>query len=240
MVDTLMYYLKPHLPQHEFWSDHEIQMGEGWHETIQSALDNSDAAILCVSSFFLSSSYIQEHELAAFFKHQKEKGYPMLPVLMRDANFANFGELAQLQFFKTYGEKYDFYDEWRNKVLPFDEIAEVDKPKPKLLNRYAKNLADKINAAFQVQPRGISPTPSNTSEPVATTNVGGQSLDAFKAELKDHVDEHEFDVVFDKIKKSDYKYQKFQYNNLQNKVTFGIDPMLISQLKTFIGTLKEK
>lgn len=245
MVQTLMKYLQPHLPQHVFWVDHEIQMGQGWHETIQRALDDSDAAILCVSSFFLSSSYVRENELAAFFKRQKEQGYPMLPVLMRDANFRNFGELAQLQFFKTYGEEYDFYDEWRDKVLPFEEIAEVDRPKPKLLNRYAKKLADKIETALQVSATESASAPtaeaSNSDDVIPDTGGQRQDLDAFKAELKDHVDEMEFDVVFEKIKKSDYKYQKFSLNHLQSNFSFqGGNPQLVSQLKTFIGTLKEK
>ena len=41
------------------WSDIEIPVGSLWHETIQEAVQESNAAILLVSASFFASDYIK-------------------------------------------------------------------------------------------------------------------------------------------------------------------------------------
>jgi len=133
----------------EIWSDKEIDIGENWDNEISNAIDKSDAALLLVSAKFLKSSYINQKELAQFFRLKKNEKFILFPVLMRNCAFQEFEKLSGLQFFKTHGSEYERYDEWRDKLIPFEEIAEVNKPSKKLLNKYAMNLAKVIVQAFE-------------------------------------------------------------------------------------------
>jgi small GTP-binding protein len=128
----------------EIWTDSEIDLGENWEEKISTAIENSDAALLLVSARFLNSKFILQNELAEFLKRKKESGYKIIPVLVRDCAFQKFEELCGLQFFKTYGSEYEFDNEWRDKILPFEELADVDKKSNRLINKYAKNLSEQI------------------------------------------------------------------------------------------------
>lgn len=48
------------------WTDQDLLPGQKWHELIQSKVAESGAAVLLVSQDFLSSEYIQAHELEPF------------------------------------------------------------------------------------------------------------------------------------------------------------------------------
>ena len=62
-----------------FWRDHDILVGEKWHEEIQSALGHCDLGLVLVSPALLGSQYIEDHELP---KLLKTRGKPVIPVLL--------------------------------------------------------------------------------------------------------------------------------------------------------------
>jgi len=142
--------LKVHLSQHpiytfDIWTDKEIDIGSNWKEKIENALEDSQAAVLLVSASFASSEFITKEELPVFFRKKKEEGYSLIPVLVRSYQFKNFESLSSLQFFKTYNEEYGFDTPIeRDKLLPFDKLADDRKTTKKNLNDYYDKLACEI------------------------------------------------------------------------------------------------
>ncbi len=133
--------------QYNVWTDREIDCGENWKQEIDDALSRSNVALLLVDSNFVSSKFIQEEELTAFFAKKKED-FLIIPVLLRQYNFEHFEKLAQLQFFKTYHSEYGFSKPTeRNKLLPFDKLGDNESTTDEQLNLYYKNLAEKIHDA---------------------------------------------------------------------------------------------
>jgi hypothetical protein len=128
-----------------FWTDKQIDIGDNWKEEIDDAIKSSDIALLLVSASFASSKYIQQVELAEFFNRKQAENYLILPVLVRNYEFTHFETLSNLQFFKTYYSSYGFKKPIdRNKLLPFDVLAEDEHSTDKQLQDYYKYLADAI------------------------------------------------------------------------------------------------
>jgi hypothetical protein len=131
------------------WTDKQIDLGADWKSTIEKALTESNVAILLVSSNFASSSFINQNELTEFFERQQKGGYLILPVLVRKYDFSQFEVLSKLNFFKTYHNEYDFNKPTeRNKLLPFDKLAENENTTDEKLNLYYEKLADFIHTAI--------------------------------------------------------------------------------------------
>ncbi len=125
LKELLIDGLKSHLSKTEFtysfWSDKEIDLGANWKAEIENALQKSDVALLLVSAYFASSTFIQEIELADFLKKKKEGKLLMLPVLVRKYDFTRLEALSSLNFFKTYQSQYGFNDpNDRNRLMHFD------------------------------------------------------------------------------------------------------------------------
>lgn len=135
----------------DIWTDKEIPLGGDWNEVIQGALTTSDIGILLVSPMFLGSDYSMGDELEVMLKKKREEGYLIFPILLRECSFQNNDTLSSSQFFKTYKSEYEIYDLLeKNKLMPFDELAEVDKPNERLLNRYFQKLANEIDRAVSI------------------------------------------------------------------------------------------
>jgi hypothetical protein len=84
-LDRLLEQLAPLQLQDkaEIWSDEKIELGDDWHEKIQSVLQEVKAAVLLISPSFLASEYIKNHELPVLLKNAKDRGVVIIPILLR-------------------------------------------------------------------------------------------------------------------------------------------------------------
>jgi hypothetical protein len=128
------------------WSDVEIPVGGDWNKEIQKALQESNIGILLVSPSFLGSKYCMGDEFKQMLDRRKSEGYTIVPVLLRECNFQNIEDLETIQFVKTYQGEYDVADLLKkDKLMPFDELAEIPVPKERLLNRYFLKVSAAID-----------------------------------------------------------------------------------------------
>lgn len=62
-------------------------------------------------------------------------------------------ELEKIQFVKTYQSEYDVTDLLlKNKLMPFDELADIPKPQERLLNKYFLKVTAAIDKAVWILP----------------------------------------------------------------------------------------
>lgn len=90
-LDRLLEQLEPLNLQEQakIWSDKELEIGEEWHEEIQTTLQQVKAAVLLVSPAFLASKYIRNSEVPVLLKQAKDKehGVKILPIILRSCLF---------------------------------------------------------------------------------------------------------------------------------------------------------
>jgi Leucine-rich repeat (LRR) protein/GTPase SAR1 family protein len=126
-------------------TDQAIDIGAEWDTAIKKNVGEADIAILLVSASFASFPNVKKEELALLLQRMKEDGCLMLPVLMRNYDFASFEHLSGLQFFQVKYRDYGFDAPiYRNKFMPFDMLGENEKTQDNQLNNYYWNLAEKI------------------------------------------------------------------------------------------------
>jgi len=65
------------------WHDRKIDGGDKWYPEILEAMAEAAAAILLISSDFLSSGFCVQEEVPALLKRQEEQGMLLIPVLLR-------------------------------------------------------------------------------------------------------------------------------------------------------------
>lgn len=94
----------------EVWSDKEIHAGEHWKQEIAKALNEANIAILLVSTEFLASDFIQNHELPPILKKAEKENTKILSLLVKPSIFTT-SELGEFQAIndpnKTLSEKSD-------------------------------------------------------------------------------------------------------------------------------------
>ncbi|MBK8081607.1 MAG: toll/interleukin-1 receptor domain-containing protein [Saprospiraceae bacterium] len=129
----------------DWWDDREIDLGENWKIEIEKRVKESDVSILLISANFVSSQFIKINELGPLFHKYSSGKHLIIPVLARQYQYSQLEELSGLQFFKTYYKDYGFSKPLeKNKLIPFDVLAEDKEPSDLFLNRYFNKLAEKI------------------------------------------------------------------------------------------------
>ncbi len=90
---------------YSFWRDHDILVGDQWHEAIQKAVEKCDLGLLLVSPAFLGSQYIQEHELPKFVRGGTK---PVIPVMLQpiDMDRHDLKGLQGKQIFRLYRPRF--------------------------------------------------------------------------------------------------------------------------------------
>jgi hypothetical protein len=161
--------LNVHLKNYEgftftLWDDTAIDLGADWETTIENAMAECQAALLLVSPKFAASKYITEKELVEFFKRKKEEGFLIMPMLLRKYNFSRLEQLAKLNFFKTYHSEYGYSKPLlRNKLIPFDKLAEDENITDEKLNLYFNKLGEFIHTAVKNKFEKLTETPSGAA-----------------------------------------------------------------------------
>ena len=146
------------------WDDSEIPAGSHWHEVIQKSLSKSKLAILCVSGNFLNSEYIRSNEFEVIAEKFPE--IVIIPVYFSTCDFSGWQDLAQIQFFKPNGSRYDrsgtpdfsFCDlvKFNNEGLPIPN-ANLEKYFTDFVKRVEKTIAgDIIGGNLPDTPPGVS------------------------------------------------------------------------------------
>lgn len=68
--------------RYETWADWKIELGTGWRQAIEDAIEQCDFGLLLVSPNFLASPFIQKEELPKLLREK-----PVIPVCVRQVNF---------------------------------------------------------------------------------------------------------------------------------------------------------
>lgn len=89
-LDRLREHLEPLVQQDEIavYSDQDIELGDDWHNHIQTNLDSAQAAVLLVSPAFLASKYIRNSELPVLLCNAMKCGLKIIPIILRPCLFA--------------------------------------------------------------------------------------------------------------------------------------------------------
>lgn len=79
-------YLNPH-DDIEVWTDQKLEYGDQWHQIISEQLEQSDVAILLISTDFLNSTFINNSELPILLHSAKSRGVLIIPVIIEQCLF---------------------------------------------------------------------------------------------------------------------------------------------------------
>ncbi len=128
------------------WADDAVDTGTDWKKAIDKTIEKSDGALLLVSANYASSSFVNDYELPEFFRN-KEEGFLIIPVLLREFSFQHFEDLSALNFFRTFYSEYDLgIQNKKDGLIPFGELGESQNNNQREVNNYCKKLADFIHS----------------------------------------------------------------------------------------------
>jgi len=97
-LERLQNHLKPTIRTGaiDVWDDRRIKLGALWREEISAALGRARVAILLVTSDFLASDFIAEHELPVILDAARAEGVTILWVAVKDSAYRET-EIARYQ-----------------------------------------------------------------------------------------------------------------------------------------------
>jgi hypothetical protein len=88
----------------QVWHDRKIDGGDQWYPEILEAMAGAAAAILLISSDFLSSHFCVQEEVPALLKRQEEEGMLLIPVLIRSCIWKAHRWLKKIQMIPRDGK----------------------------------------------------------------------------------------------------------------------------------------
>lgn len=104
--DKLLRHLSPLLRSGELdaWEDSQITVGTEWFPAIEKAINEADAAILLISSDFLSSKFIQEQEVRKLLKRREQEKMLIYPLLIESCLWTRVDWLSNIQIWPRSGK----------------------------------------------------------------------------------------------------------------------------------------
>jgi internalin A len=88
-LDELLVHLRPleRAKRVTSWSDKQIQPGDRWFGDIKQALTSSKVVVMLLTSNFLASDFIHEHELGPVLKEAEAGGVKILWIMVRACSY---------------------------------------------------------------------------------------------------------------------------------------------------------
>jgi hypothetical protein len=90
-------HFKPFLDRIDYWDDTKILPGQKWKEEIENALKNTKVAILLISTDFLGSDFVMNHELPRLLESAEKNGTVILSLILKPCLFEEFDDLNKFQ-----------------------------------------------------------------------------------------------------------------------------------------------
>jgi len=81
----------------DVWDDTKIRAGKEWKREIETALEESNIALLLISTDFLASDFIQNNELPIILENAKNKGTAILSLIVGHSRFSKHPILSNFQ-----------------------------------------------------------------------------------------------------------------------------------------------
>ena len=81
----------------ELWSDQDVAVGHSWYPDFQEALESAAVVIAMISPNFLSSSFVDRDEVIRLLTKSEQEGLPIVPVIVRPADWQAVSWLAGRQ-----------------------------------------------------------------------------------------------------------------------------------------------
>ncbi len=164
------------------WEDRLIAAGDDWYPAIEHALNEASAAILLISSGFLTSPFIRREEVPRLLKRRKQEGLRIIPLIIRPCAWQLVDWLKDIQGRPRDGRPLSGGSEFEVDKDLADLVTEVDKllressdttsnvHQPRFQTQQLQVLSQALEAAYQHE------------EELLTT---GQDVTAVRAEILD-------------------------------------------------------
>lgn len=81
----------------DVWDDRRLRAGADWFATLHAEMLQARVALLLVSSAFLTSDFILEHEVPRLFDTHATDGLRIFPLLVRPCPWQEVAWLARMQ-----------------------------------------------------------------------------------------------------------------------------------------------
>ncbi len=119
-LKELLVYLKPlqRLNLIKIWTDRNLESGEKWEEKIESEIENSQVAILLVSSSFFSSDFITKEEIPKFLEKNEKDGLDIKPIIINPCeSLYLLSELKKYNAFNGFNKTLKGKNEYERELL---------------------------------------------------------------------------------------------------------------------------
>jgi hypothetical protein len=103
------------------WHDEQLDGGVEWLRRIRDELDRSQVVLLLVSPDFISSEFINEHELTEALARHDSRRARVIPVILRPCHFEGL-PFSRLQAVPRFANPVTWYDD---RDVAFAEVAEA-------------------------------------------------------------------------------------------------------------------
>ena len=104
--DRLMLHLNVLNNQAHFdiWEDRQIPPGGKWYQEIQTAINNSNIAILLISVNFLNSEFITSNEVPALLQKREAQGLKIVPLIITPCGWKHVSWLSEINLLPKDGK----------------------------------------------------------------------------------------------------------------------------------------